>query len=180
MGDTMGQDEIKAMAGEAIDSMRQEALHDGIAHADASGPRRLEQACASLRAHVAAPGSANPAYDCLGEMTANLILLAATDPETYGILVGGIGIFEGRKVPPSLSGEGKPPGTLRGLVAMQNLVRAIADDHEWALDRSGEVPVVRMQHDIVPFEPTFSPRSMLDALRPLMDRASAPAGPRPR
>lgn len=167
--------EAKTMAEEALETLRQEALHDGTTYADAKGPGRLDDVCESLRRHLAAPASSNPHYP-MGEMAAALVLLAATDPDTYQTLVGPVRARDRKSTPPSLCGDGTP-ATLRGLLGMENLIRGLSDDHDYALDCSGDVPVIRMQWDIVPWVPGLSPLRLLEAVRPLLER-SLPSAPR--
>lgn len=172
----MTPDEARSMAEEALEALRQAARGDATTYSDAQGPRWLESTCASLGSYLARPPSLNPNH-CVGEMAAALVLLAATDADTYQRLVGSVHPKDRKSTPPSLRGD-CDPATLRGLITMENIIRGLSDDHDYALDTSGDVPVIRMQSEIVPWVPGLSPLRLLEAIRPLLDRPSpSPSAP---
>lgn len=154
-------DDLKALASDAIETMRQAALGDGATYLRRAqdGERIIAQCCEELARLVAYPGAPNPSFDCMGETAASLIVLAATDPATFGAMMA-----------PIYGGELIDPNTVDGLLVLSNFLRAIGDDHNYIIDPSGPLPVVRIEGEAPTWQPGISPRSLLDVLRPLLDR----------
>lgn len=154
-------DEMKALALDAIETMRGAALNDGATYLrrKQDGEHIIAECCSALQRFVASPGSINPNYDCMGETAASLIMLAATDPATFATMMA-----------PISGGDGIDPNTVGGLIVLSNFLGAISDDHNYIIDPSGPLPVIRYEGQAPTWQPGISPRSMLDVLRPLLNR----------
>lgn len=168
----MTADELKDMAREALKEMREAALYDGATHARPGGMKWVDDLCASILEHVNHGPTINPNYTCLGEMSAAVVVLAATDPESYAKL------FSGIPLPKGYEEYGFPMDSkLAELVFMDYFLNCIGDDHEFGVDPHGEFPVVRMAEDIRPWVGGIDPRSFLEVIRPMVD--PAPDAPKP-
>lgn len=155
----MEPEELKTMARQALAEMREVAMHDGDTWSRPGGDRNVAEACASLAHCIGSPPAPNPSYTNMGEAAACLILLAATDPAAYSGLVG-----------PILGKNSADARTMGGLVFLDNFLRAISDDHNYALDESGPRQVVRTLNEVRVPSSSLTPQRMLDLLRPILAR----------
>lgn len=158
---------LRRRAAGALDVLYDLARHDGATYATADGPRHLADTHAALHRHLQAAEYWNPDYSCFGEMAASLVLLAAEDPDTYATIIG----------PAARDSAKVEPATLEGLVFLFNVVHVLNDDHNYALDLSGPLPVIRLDDAQVPGLTGISPRRLLEALEPLVD--ALPKAPLP-
>lgn len=108
----------------------------------------------------------NSRFNNQDEMTAALIVLAASDEDTYRSVVQ----FSYKNFAGDLS-------TVEGISHLYCICRDLGDDHNLCLKTDGPLPILANEGYFPSFVIGACPQSLLEAIRPLAESAVRPAGP---
>lgn len=155
--------DVPSSAPLALPILRETVLEDGATWATARGPADAEDRCALLQGLLDQAPGPHPAYAPMPQCAAAAILLHAMDPMAWRRLVGN-----------ALPGGEHEAGTLAGLLTLQHLPQLVADDHDLSLDPRVPHPAL-VRQDALPFHaPTVTPKSLLDAIGPIVAHVPTP------
>lgn len=165
----MTRDELITQAHEALEMAREGCFNDPATHSHPDRAKDAAEAYSLLEARLEEqPPCNNPCFRNQDEMTAALIILAVADPDTYRSVV--------QFAYPEFTGD---LSTVDGALMLERIARDLGDDHDLCIDVSGDLPVLGNEAYFPVFVRGATPRSLLEAIRPLAEIAVS-AHPSPR
>ena len=164
----MTTEELKSLALEGVADMRAQALseQDAIWTMGDRGKKSVNETADRIVELITRGPSENPSFTDLGEASAALVMLALTEPETYGRMMERVYVTENVTV----------AQVTYELMRLSNFLSQVSDDHNYVMDvREDGSPVVCIDGSTAYFLGTISPHSLLEVLRPIVYGAAPPA-----
>lgn len=137
----MNNSELIAMGRESLLSLQHSAQFDAKTYLNAGGRDFLDSVCVELEKYLNYKESVNPEYSYIAQSTACLLILAATEEQTFKVLTENLK-FSGKSADICVK-DSNEPRSLAGLNIIYHFISSISDDHNYCLDTQGVTAVIK-------------------------------------